>query len=172
MAWGEVDGEYDGCDARGRRVTVLDPLALQWLHRHDVIPRADLSAIVKDVGPGMRRWQFRGYLASVVVFFGCLIFLIVRKFVIGMGWSFDTLERFLWPFNLAVFLFSVVMAWRGARRVRSKRVRTVMLRYRRCPHCGYDLRGSPSDPDDGATVCPECGCAWQLDEAVGRSRAS
>jgi transcription initiation factor TFIIIB Brf1 subunit/transcription initiation factor TFIIB len=39
-----------------------------------------------------------------------------------------------------------------------------MLEHRRCPHCGYDLRMLPTDPDDGSTVCPECGCAWGLDE--------
>jgi transcription initiation factor TFIIIB Brf1 subunit/transcription initiation factor TFIIB len=37
-----------------------------------------------------------------------------------------------------------------------------MLKHRRCPHCGYDIRGLPVDPQDGATVCPECGCAWEL----------
>ena len=105
--------KHRGSDARGRRIAVLDPLSLQLLHRHDVIPREDLNAIVKEVGPGMARWQFRGYLASVIIFFGCLVFLIARKFVIGMGLTFDTVERFLWPFNLCVFLFSVMMAWRG-----------------------------------------------------------
>ena len=34
----------------------------------------------------------------------------------------------------------------------------------RCPHCGYDLRELPGDPDDGATVCPGCGCAWKLSQ--------
>jgi hypothetical protein len=38
-----------------------------------------------------------------------------------------------------------------------------MLKHRRCPHCGYDLRLLPIDSNDGATVCPECGCAWSLD---------
>jgi transcription initiation factor TFIIIB Brf1 subunit/transcription initiation factor TFIIB len=37
-----------------------------------------------------------------------------------------------------------------------------MLKHLRCPHCGYDLRGLAADPEDGATVCPECGCAWRL----------
>ena len=40
---------------------------------------------------------------------------------------------------------------------------TEACRFLRCPHCGYDIRGLPTDPEDGATICPECGCAWQLD---------
>ena len=55
------------------------------------------------------------------------------------------------------------MFWRGARAVRPKRVRAVMLRHRRCPHCGYDLRMLPTDPTDEVTICPECGCAWRLE---------
>ena len=27
------------------------------------------------------------------------------------------------------------------------------------------LRLLPTDPADGATVCPECGCAWKLEDA-------
>ena len=30
-------------------------------------------------------------------------------------------------------------------------------------NAGYDLRQLPVDPEDRATVCPECGCAWILD---------
>jgi hypothetical protein len=41
-----------------------------------------------------------------------------------------------------------------------------MLKFRRCPHCGYDLRLLPADPADSATVCPECGCAWLIDDAT------
>jgi hypothetical protein len=50
----------------------------------------------------------------------------------------------------------------GARRARHKRIRNIMLQHLRCPHCGYDLRLLPTAPGDGATVCPECGCAWRL----------
>ena len=48
----------------------------------------------------------------------------------------------------SVFVFGNVMA--------------AMLKHLRCPHCGYDIRELPVDPKDGATVCPECGCAWKL----------
>ena len=38
----------------------------------------------------------------------------------------------------------------------------VMLSHLRCPHCGYDIRGLAPAPEDCATVCPACGCAWIL----------
>ena len=33
-----------------------------------------------------------------------------------------------------------------------------------CASCGYDLRLLPTDPVDGLTICPECGCGWKLDD--------
>ena len=62
-----------------------------------------------------------------------------------------------------------MMLWMVAKAVRFGRIRSIMLKHRRCPHCGYDLRMLPTDPKDGATVCPECGCAWLIDgaETVG-----
>jgi hypothetical protein len=80
-------------DARGRRVALLDPFSLHMLPRHDVIPPEYLGAIAKQIGPGMPRWQYRGYLTCVILFLGCLTFLIVRKLVIGMGLRFDAVER-------------------------------------------------------------------------------
>lgn len=40
-------------------------------------------------------------------------------------------------------------------------VRDAMLAADRCPACGYDLAGSPVEPD-ACRVCPECGAAWIL----------
>jgi hypothetical protein len=51
----------------------------------------------------------------------------------------------------------------GPRQRRLKGVRDIMLQHLRCLHSGYDIRDLPTDPTDGATVCPECGCAWKLD---------
>ncbi|MHC4611376.1 MAG: hypothetical protein ACYS7M_13610, partial [Planctomycetota bacterium] len=39
----------------------------------------------------------------------------------------------------------------------------LILKYLRCPHGGNDIRGVPTDPDDGANVCPECGYVWRLE---------
>jgi hypothetical protein len=52
--------------------------------------------------------------------------------------------------------------WKAARRSRFSRIRRTMLEHFRCPHCGYDIRGLPTASEDGATICPECGCAWSL----------
>ena len=57
--------------------------------------------------------------------------------------------------------------WYGIKRRRFGYVAAAMLSHQRCPHCGYDLRMLPADSDDGATICPECGCAWQLGEERG-----
>ena len=86
----------------------------------------------------------------------------------------DMLERVLWPLNLAVFAFGAWQFWRSARRGRAKHICRVMLQHLRCPHCGYDIRGLPTDPEDGATLCPERGCAWRLDSptTVADSRPS
>jgi hypothetical protein len=73
-------------------------------------------------------------------------------------------ERVLWPVNLAVFAIGAIQFWRSGRKARAKLVCAVMLKHLRCPHCGYDIRGLPSSPDDGATICPECGSAWRLED--------
>ena len=75
------------------------------------------------------------------------------------------------PFMISTIIgptivFCFIVPWVTAREARVRRVRSVMLKHRRCPHCGYDLRGSPTDPKDAATTCPECGCAWLLSEGV------
>lgn len=41
----------------------------------------------------------------------------------------------------------------------------------RCPACGYDLAGLRAS-DDGCTTCPECGSAWNLENAHTRQSAS
>jgi hypothetical protein len=96
----------------------------------------------------------------VFTFLACVVFLVLWKLMRGAG--VDALEYVLWPTNLIVFAFGAVQFWRSGRRARAKRVCAIMLEHLRCPHCGYDIRGLPADPADGATVCPECGCAWKL----------
>jgi len=147
-------------DARGRRVAYLDPYELQLLRRHDVIPEEPLEQIAAEVGFGLPTWQRRGYLACVSIFFACIVFLIVWKIVRRA--PIDSVEYVLWPVNLIVFSLGAAKFWQGGRRARARRVCGVMLEHRRCAHCGYDIRGLPV-ADDGATVCPECGCAWRLD---------
>jgi hypothetical protein len=62
-----------------------------------------------------------------------------------------------------VFLCSIPwVAWYSAKLRRFDKIAAAMLKYLRCPHCGYDLRMLPTGREDGATICPECGCAWRL----------
>lgn len=153
-------------DARGRAVTFLDPYELKLRRRYDVIPAEPLRSMAENIGFGLPNYQRRMYILCVLLFFTCVIFLVIWKVVRGRG--MDAAERFLWPANLAVFALGAVQFWRSGRRARGRYICAVMLEHRRCPHCGYDIRRLPPAPEDGATVCPECGCAWKVHHARGR----
>ena len=156
-------------DARGRSVKILDPYELWLLRRFDVIPADALEPVAKELGFGLPVWQRRGYMACVLIFLACVVFLVFWKLARGTG--MDAMERVLWPVNMVVFAFGAVQFWRSGRRARARRIVTLMCRHRRCAHCGYDLRLLPADGQDGATICPECGSAWHLgDERVDRAR--
>jgi len=158
-------GALHEVDARGERVSLLDPYELNLLREYDIIPADALRPIAEEVGFGLPIWQRRGYYACVFMFFCCVVFLFFWKLVRGTG--VDLLERVLWPTNLGIFAFGAVQFWRSGRRARSKTICGVMLKHLRCPHCGYDIRGLSTDTEDGATVCPECGCAWSLGMSPG-----
>ena len=150
-------------DARGRCITMLDPIALQTLHRHEIIPAEPLHEITREIGLGIgRRRLYAGYVCWVLGILGCIA-VVVLKFVIGFRiFSIVGLAAFA---NAVVIALGVFFTWRGARRARFERVLGVLLEHRRCPHCGYDIRGLPTAPSDRATVCPECGGAWLLPDA-------
>lgn len=148
-------------DARGHQVKLLDPYELNVLRRYDVIPAETLRPVADGVGFGLPKWQRRGFFACVLMFLACISFLVFWKLLRGTG--VDAVERVLWPVNLAVFAIGATQFWRSGRRARAKLVCAIMLQHLRCPHCGYDIRALPTDPVDGATICPECGCAWKLD---------
>ena len=150
-------------DARGRSVTLLDPYELNLLRRYEVIPAETLRLIARQLGFGQPKWQRRTYIAIVSAFLGIWAFLFIWEAIRRSG--FDTLARVLGVAGFMLFVVSAVVFWRGGRRARARHICAIMLRHLRCPHCGYDIRGLPSAPEDGATVCPECGCAWQLDNA-------
>ena len=59
--------------------------------------------------------------------------------------------------------------WYGIQRGRFGRLAAATLEHLLCLHCGYDIRGLPTDPADSVTIGPECGCAWHLhtDGAAG-----
>lgn len=158
-------------DARGKRVTLLDPYTLHLLRRYDVMPAEPLAEIAGEIGSG---WARKHQIA-------CLIAWMLPLTVIAITWiakwcrgtPLGTLEHNVGTILVANFALGVCIIWWWARQNRVKRVWKVMLEHLRCPHCGYDIRGLPSDPADGATVCPECGCAWRLENAgTGRQEGS
>jgi hypothetical protein len=123
-----------------------------------------LGDIAWQVGIGITKANRALWWISLV---GVLAFCLLAPVLIVMfvkGWINrpSLVASFLPPSTVWLGLLAL---WLGTRSVRHQRIGTVMLRNLRCPHCGYDIRGLPTDPDDGATVCPECGCAWALDKA-------
>jgi len=150
-----------GKDARGNPVTLLDPYTLRLARRYEVIPQEALGDILAELGSGMRKSIRVMFVISLV----CLAVGLVAVADYAYQWwsggsSFSTMRRKL--FGMIVVAYGPIVIWFGAKRVRMLKVVRVMLQHRRCPHCGYDLRLLPVDAADGATVCPECGHAWQL----------
>ena len=148
-------------DTRGRKVTQLDPVAMHLLHRHDEgIPREVLRELTQEIGIGKLADSWFGLCVGGIGF-ACALLLLGDALtqLIGGGMPFAKfVQRALWYQGIWAIPFAF---WKAARHSRFHRIRQIMLDYLRCPHCGYDIRGLPTDPSDGATVCPECGCAWK-----------
>jgi len=154
-------------DARGRKVTQLDPVEMRLLRRRDVIDPEALRAMAEEIGSGLTDQQ-----RTLARVFGIALAIILLVFIIH---TVDVCIRGRWLeiFDLsrvALFnmLFWPIVLWVHARQARFRKIRRVMLAHRYCPHCGYDLRGLPPDEQDGATVCPECGCAWKVNNEMER----
>lgn len=154
-------GQAHLTDARQRTVSVLDPIRMHLLRQHDPIPAELLAAIARDLVPGLGRgWRVRLW-----------VFLLMATGGFGIGLlhmrvSGAPLHEYLYILpGLVLAVIALASIWYGLRLTRLRHVRDLLLRRLRCSHCGYDLRGLPTDPEDGATVCPECGCAWKLDES-------
>jgi hypothetical protein len=155
-------------DARGRKVTQLDPVELRLFRRHDVIDAEVLRAMADEIGSGLTDQQkklARVFFIAVAIMF--LVFIIHGVDACIRGFWMDIFDFS----HVALFnvLFWPIVLWVHARQARFRKIRRVMLAHRYCPHCGYDLRGLPPDEKDGATLCPECGCGWKVsDEATKR----
>jgi hypothetical protein len=147
-------------DARGRKVTQLDPLTMQLLRRHDSIEADVLRAIVSEKGVAISKWE-RVWLIVGVAALLAVASLFVYSVFVKKDFGAAPFAR---SASLMFFCFLPWLAWNVLKRSRFGKVTAAMLKHRRCPHCGYDLRLLPTDPEDGATVCPECGCAWRLDD--------
>lgn len=146
-------------DARGRNVTQPDLVTIRVLRQHDVIPRDTVEEIAREIGdhvvwaPRILLW---GSWLGVVGLCASLAYSVPSLIRGRIGWI--SLACNTVPFA-AMWLGLLVISIRGRREGR-RLITWVMLKHWRCPHCGYDMHGLPVHPADGATVCPECGCAW------------
>ncbi len=145
-------------DTRGRKARQLDPVALHLLHRHDVIDAETLRQIAHEPGVAIAGKERAALIVAVVglVAVACLfIYSLIERDFGDAPWARSA--------SLLYFCGLPWLIWFVLKKVRFGKIAAAMLKYDRCPHCGYDLRLLPVDPSDGATVCPECGCAWKLD---------
>lgn len=154
-------------DARGRVVSQVDPVRLHLLHQRSTIPPEALRSMADAILPGARRQRALQVIAVV-----CGIVVVVGGNIVYFGlfsvWKgLDPVLSAIYAVQAALILSGPVLAFWIAKRQYAARVARVMLQHRYCPHCGYDLRGLPVDAHDGATNCPECGCAWVLAVPTG-----
>ena len=147
-------------DARGRSVTQLDPVKLHLLNQHSIIPAKTLRSMADQIMPGARRQRLVQVLIAAFTFTFIVSGTIIYFRYFSTWTGFDPVNVTIYVIQVVVILSGPVLAFRMARDKYTSRVASVMLKHRHCPHCGYDIRGLPADPADGATVCPECGCAW------------
>ena len=138
---------------------------MHLLHRHDEgIPAEVLSEMARQIGIGRPAASRFGFWVSVVAF-GCAL-LLLGDGLIQLSKGSLLFGQFIRRTLLCQGIWVVPLSfWISARRSRFHRIRNVMLQHLRCPHCGYDLRLLPTAPADGATTCPECGCAWNLEDS-------
>lgn len=145
-------------DARGRKVTQLDPVAMHLLRRHDWIEADVLRAIVHEKGVRIKGMERASLIVGVL---GALLVISLFTHAVLTG---DIRGAPFAKSSSLIFLCAIpFVSWYRIKQSRFGKVAAAMLKYLRCPHCGYDLRMLPVDPEDGATICPECGCAWRLD---------
>lgn len=152
-------------DARGRRVTILDP-GVDWLlGRDDQIDKATLDRIMTDLGVEARRSRRiilggMAFVVALIIIAGVLIGVDVAKE--GPSARQDLLQSLVYtgPAVFIMFVAGVATPIMIARRKRLAGAQAAMLRHGHCPHCGYRIAETPKDPKTGHAVCPECGSAW------------
>jgi hypothetical protein len=145
-------------DARGRKVTQVDPIALSLLRQHNVIDAETLHAIANEKGVRIAAGERAALIGGL-----CGAFLVISLFTYALMTGDIRNAPYAKSAGLLYLCSLPWIIWYGIKKKRFGKVATAMLKRSRCPHCGYDLRMLPVDPQDGATVCPECGCAWILE---------
>ena len=154
-------------DRRGKTVELLDPMMLQLLRRDHAIDQRTLDRMMNHLEPGLAGRSRKMFLSLALGLAVAGAAFTVLWLVGGRNFRTALTQSIVqqpWIFLPAVF-GTVVVPIIAARKRHGRRVPGLLLRYKRCPHCGYDLQGAAVDESDGATVCPECGCAWDLASA-------
>jgi len=149
-------------DVRGRIVKLTDPVALYLLRQHNVVDADTLRSITNEKGV---RIAFSERIALITGICGLVLVVGFFGFALLTGDIRDA--PYAKSASLLYFCALPWILWYGIKRRRLNNVAEIMLKYARCPHCAYDLRFLSRDDDDGATVCPECGCAWHLEQSQG-----
>lgn len=156
-------------DARGRLVDMIDPINQSLVRRHGGIDGETLGRLAEEIQPGARRrlcWVIPIVLGGLVI---ALAILALNSRTNGrLNWD-ELVDRIMNPVYLPVGAYMLfVLPWTIIQEKRKRKNKTyaVLLKYLRCPHCGYSLQGLSVDATDGATVCPECACAWKLDDSA------
>jgi len=155
-------------DARGREVTQINPITMHALHRPCGLDPALIETLVDDLERGLaRQLTWRAYVLRVLLGLAVAAAAFFVLWLIGDANFRAALERTVlseFVIYLPLVILAFVVPLIVARRRHRRRILPLLLKHLICPHCGYSLRGLPVDPNDGATVCPECGCAWKLDD--------
>ena len=139
----------------------MDPVAMCLLRQHDVIEAEALRAIASEKGVRITGAERAPLFAGVM---GAL--LVISLFTVALITGDIRNAPYAKSAGLLYLCSLPWIIWYGIKRKRFGHVVAIMLKYLRCAHCGYDLRMLPVDPADGATICPECGCAWRLEAVV------
>ncbi|UCG32544.1 MAG: hypothetical protein JSU68_12875 [Phycisphaerales bacterium] len=149
-------------DANGRSVRMIDPVMLLILHRFDTIDADALHDIVETMEPGTARFRRHVW---IIIPAALAAFALLVAFLYYTGDASarkDLISTITNPvFMIPNIVCCCVVPWIVTRQNYMKHIRSAMLKHRRCPHCGYDLRGTPTAAD-GNSICSECGCAWLI----------
>jgi len=138
-------------DAAGHRVAPINPL-MHRLRPDGAIAPDVLRDGAEEVRIGLGRWPRWGRWLFPVCILGIVMSGIARPIAERSSWA-------LW-YSLSIGLPGAVVCtiyWLINRAFRLHLFKQALLKYPRCPHCGYDIRVLPADAAHGATACPECG---------------
>jgi hypothetical protein len=145
---------------------MIDPVKLLILHRFETIDPDTLHDIVEMMEPGTARLRRHAWIIISAAVAAIALLVAFIYYTGDAGLRKDLISTITNPAIIIPNLVCcVVVPWIITRQNYMKHISAAMLKHRRCPHCGYDLRGAPPAAD-GTSICSECGCAWLIsDEA-------